>query len=156
MKTSQSIISNIKNKKHFKKLRELEELSKLKLFLPLEMRRFTSSIIFRYNKLMFVMLNLGFVNEFNRYIRHSIRETLKTHKDLFPLFADINISDIEILAYSPKYLMNQFDGQTQIPRFTFYSEHSQGNFQNFATNTELKNLFEKIREIILKSHSNAY
>lgn len=156
MKTSQSIISSIKNKRHFKKLRELEELNKLKLFLPLEMRRLTSSIIFRYNKLMFVMSNLGFANEFNRYTRHSIREALKTHKDLFPLLADINIADIEILAYSPKYLMNQFNEQPQTPKFTFYSEHSQGNFQNFATNTELKNLFEKIREIILKSRSNAY
>lgn len=156
MKNSQSIISNIKNKKQFKKLRDLQELNKLKIFLPLEIRQVTSSIFFRHNKLMFVIHHLGFVNEFNRYIRHSIRESLKMHKVLFPPLAGVNIADIEILAYSPKYIINQFEGQKEIPKPMFYGEHSYGEFQNFSTNIELKTLFENIREIILKSRLNVY
>lgn len=156
MKNSQSIISNIKNKKQFKKLRELQELSRLKLFLPLEIRRSTSSIIFRHNKLMFVIHHLGFANEFNRYIRHSIRESLEIHKDLFSPLASVNIANIEILAYSPKYIMNQFGEQKEMPKPMVYGEHSYGEFQNFSTSIELKTLFENIRKIILKSRLNAY
>ncbi|PAF47003.1 hypothetical protein BKH41_08220 [Helicobacter sp. 12S02232-10] len=180
MKSSQDIISIIKNRPHFKKLQKFAELDKLKLFVPLEMRKailyITHRTIHENNKppfmLLFAFNHPSFVNEFNHYNPERIRESLKTHQNLFPnlyaaireslkthqnLFPNlyINVSDLRaivgIQAFVPKNILNLYKQPIMIENNFFYQEHSRGNFENLASDQSLREQFESIRKIILKN-----
>ncbi|PAF52633.1 hypothetical protein [Helicobacter sp. 13S00477-4] len=148
MKTSHDIISNIKNQTHFKKLQVFNELEKLKLFLPFEMRKEILYIVQKNNKLLFAFKHPSFVNEFNHYNYKDIKESLKTHKSLFS-----NIHpDIEIQAFLPRAILNSYNQENvNNLNIEYYHEHSKGSFENIACRSSLRDIFESIREVILKN-----
>ncbi|PAF42568.1 hypothetical protein [Helicobacter sp. 11S03491-1] len=146
MKSSQNIISIIRNKTQFKKLQTFNELNKLKLFLPLEMRKAVASITCKNNKLLFAFTQPGFVNEFNHYNSKDIKESLKIYQDLFPSIKEIH----QIQAYVPKNILSLYTQPICI-NTQVYHEHSRAHFKNLAMDDRLKEQFESIREIILKN-----
>ncbi|PAF54185.1 hypothetical protein BKH42_01360 [Helicobacter sp. 13S00482-2] len=145
MKSSQSIISNIKNQAPFKKLQECSQLDKIKLFLPLEMRKSLLYISYKNNRLLFAFNHQGFCAEFNNYIRNDIKESLKNYPDFFSFIS----SSPEILGF----VQHNFLSSTQenVDRSEPYNENSNGEFLNLTKNPQLYEIFESIRALILKN-----
>ncbi|PAF43160.1 hypothetical protein [Helicobacter sp. 11S02596-1] len=147
MKSSQDIISIIRNKPHFKKLQARNELEKLKLFLPLKMREALLYITHKNNKLLFAFNHPSYALEFNHYNCKDIRESLKTYADRFPNFSP----DVYIQAFVPKNILNFYTQPVIIPKIVCYKEHAKGDFENKARDETLKKTFESIRKIILEN-----
>ncbi|MDO7252674.1 hypothetical protein [Helicobacter cappadocius] len=145
MKNSQSIISSIKNQTHFKKLQENSQLNKLKLVLPLGMRKAILHITYKNHRLLFAFNNPGLCAEFNNYNRNDIKESLKNHRDFFASISP----DPEILGFvQHSFLPSDEENVSEIES---YNEHSDGEFTNLAKNTQLYEIFESIRASILKN-----
>lgn len=69
-------------------------------------------------------------------------ECLKQFKEAFPLLSKVD----KIHAYVPSHILNP-PTQTIKPPLRFY-EHANGDFKNLATNAELRQQFEILRNYI--------
>lgn len=147
MKSSQNIISSIKNQTSFKRLKEYSQLDKLKLFLPIGMRKAILYITYKNHRILFAFNNPGICAEFNHYSRNEIKESLKQHSDLFPSIS----TNTEILGFVQHSFLPSDEKTTPNNSDIFYNEHSNGDFVNLAKNTYLHEKFESIRKIILKN-----
>ncbi|PAF48034.1 hypothetical protein BKH46_01615 [Helicobacter sp. 12S02634-8] len=147
MKSSQDIISIIKNKPYFKKLKTLDRLDRLKLFLPLEMRKALLYITCKNNQLLFAFSHPSYANEFNHYNHTLIKQSLKTYADLFPQIDH----EIQIRAFVPRNILAHFNDSNRPIDDSSYTEHAKGEFKNLAKTDSLKHRFESIRAIIIKT-----
>lgn len=146
MKSSQNIISSIKNQTSFKRLKEYSQLDKLKLFLPIGMRKAILYITYKNHRILFAFNNPGICAEFNHYSRNDIKESLKKHSDLFPSIS----TDTDILGFVQHSFLSS-DESTSSNADIFYNENSNGDFTNLAKNSDLHEKFESIRKLILRN-----
>lgn len=146
MKSSQNIISSIKNQTSFKRLKEYSQLDKLKLFLPIGMRKAILYITYKNHRILFAFNNPGICAEFNHYSRNDIKESLKKHSDLFPSIS----ADTDILGFVQHSFLSS-DESTSSNADIFYNENSNGDFTNLAKNSDLHEKFESIRKLILRN-----
>lgn len=147
MKSSQNIISSIKNQTSFKRLKEYSQLDKLKLFLPIGMRKAILYITYKNHRVLFAFNNPGICAEFNHYSRNEIKESLKEHPELFPSIS----TDTEILGFVQHSFLSSDEKNISNNADILYNEHSNGDFTNLAKNTHLHEKFESIRKMILKN-----
>lgn len=147
MKSSQNIISSIKNQTSFKRLKEYSQLDKLKLFLPIGMRKAILYVTYKNHRILFAFNNPGICAEFNHYSRNEIKESLKKHPDLFPSIP----LNADILGFVQHNFLSTDDKNTSNNADIFYNEHSNGVFANLSKNEHLHEKFESIRKIILKN-----
>lgn len=115
----------------------------LKTFLP---KSFQDHILFIYDKgntLFFVFDNHIVASEFN-YKIIEIKAILKNFKEKFE--ACRHITQIKSFV-SYKTMVNNNPSSSE----TFYKEPSNGDFKNSATDSDVKKIFEEIREIIKRA-----
>jgi hypothetical protein len=140
MKSSQKIIAHITKKPYFRKIGEKKCIDKLIACLPPMLQK---AVMFTYIKngtLFFVLNHPGLKMEFN-YKKSLIKSLLKKIKDLDDSCQNIEVSDVTA------FVSNKIKAPEQecvISSFT-YKERATGRFYNFATNPELKALFDQIK-----------
>ncbi len=140
MKSSQNIISHLTGKPRFQKISQKKCFAKLISLLPPQLGR---AVMFTYvkNKTLFFVLNHpGLKMEFH-YKINLIKSLLNKIKDI-----DKNCRDIEVTNIKA-FVSNKIDTQQMPPppsTFT-YKERAKGRFYNFATNEQLKELFNQIK-----------
>ncbi len=143
MKSSQNIISHLTGKPRFQKISQKRCFAKLISLLPPQLGR---AVMFTYvkNKTLFFVLNHpGLKMEFD-YKINLIKSLLKKIKDIDESCNDIEVTNIK------SFVSNKINIQQEPPpKPTFtYKERSKGRFYNFATNEQLKELFNQIKEQI--------
>ncbi len=91
------------------------------------------------NQLLFAFKHKAFCVEFNHYKHKYIIKTLKQHKELFPTLSSIE----KVYAYAPNHILAPPPLHPSSVQ-TFY-EHSNGDFENLATNTAIYEKIESLR-----------
>lgn len=146
MKNSQNIISCLINKiPNFKVFRELE---RLKIFLPLDMRKSVVYISLKNNTLFFAFDHPAYAYEFRRHEIDNIKTSLQDYKEQFPSIPP----EVKITSFVPGNFIKPFkESEKNTTHVMIYKEHSEAKFENIAKDEKLYNEFEAIRKIILKN-----
>lgn len=123
------------------KLQEQNEITRFKnAFLTPIQREQILFITIKHHKLLFAFKHQALCVEFNHYKHKFIIESLRQHKERFPLLSSIQ----EIKAYVPRHILTQaknIESASQKP----YYEHSNGDFINHAQNTYIHDKIEELR-----------
>lgn len=140
MKSSQKIIAHITKKPYFRKIGEKKCIDRLISCLPPLLQK---AVMFTYIKngtLFFVLNHPGLKMEFN-YKKSLIKSLLKKIKHLDETCQNLEVTDVAAFVSNK---IAQPEEATVISTFT-YKERATGRFYNFATNPELKELFNQIK-----------
>ena len=148
MKSSQKIIAHLTQKPYFHKIGEKKCIHRLITLLPPQLQKAVMFTYVKHQTLFFVLNHPGLKMEFNYKIT-LIKSLLKKIKDIDENCQDMHITEVKA------FVSNKI--QTAPPpvrasAFT-YKERASGRFYNFATNPDLKALFQQIKEEI-KSHAS--
>ncbi len=148
MKDSQTIISHLKRHPSLKTLEQEACFDILIKLLPNSLSNFIKFIYTKNNILFFVLKHPSAKMEFN-YKRNLIKDILKKIENFHPNCKCINLKEIKA------FVSNKKEPKIEITKdATFvYKERSKGSFKNETKNEELHELFEKIREEILKNNA---
>ncbi|TLD86253.1 hypothetical protein LS67_008750 [Helicobacter sp. MIT 03-1616] len=121
------------------KMRQQDDISRFKntFLTPLE-REQILFIIVKNDTLLFAFKHKALCVEFNHYKHKHIIESLKQHKEHFPALAHIQ----KIHAYTPSHILAPPPPPKPPVRYT---EHSNGEFINHATDKILYEKFESLR-----------
>jgi len=144
MKNSKNIINHLLNKPSYSHINQIRCFNRLKEMLPLHLK---NAVVFIYKNdktLFFVLNHPGFKMEFN-YKLHLIKAWLKELKKL-----DINCRGLDIETIKTFVTNRVTPIKKDIKVTSYYKEKSDGNFENRATDEDIKSLFEEIRMEIKK------
>ena len=121
------------------RLQQQSEITRFKntFLTPLE-RDQILFITIKNNRLLFAFKHKALCVEFNHYKHKHITESLKSHKALFPRLSSIQ----KIHAYVPSHILTPPLPPSTNPAFY---EHSNGEFENRATNKEIYDKIEALR-----------
>lgn len=123
------------------KLKQQSELTHFKnTFLTSLEREQILFIVPKGERLLFAFKHKALCVEFNRYKQKQIIQNLKQHSALFPSLSTIQ----SIHAYVPTHILAQNIPQA-IPSIQRFYEHSNGNFENKATDPLIHEKFEALR-----------
>jgi len=142
MKSSKSIINHLINKPQNYKLAELGCYEKIKKALPTHI---SDAILFIYRKnntLFFVLNHPGIKMEFD-YKHNLIKSLLNKIKSI-----DKNCQNIQIVEIK-SFISNKIEQKPKevVPK-RYYREKSAGEFKVICENSELNDIFTKIKEVI--------
>jgi hypothetical protein len=140
MKTSKSIINHMKETPIFSKLKEQDILRKLLDILPIKLKSGIKFLYIRNNILFFVLTNRIYLMEFKLQTPH-LKLAIKNMRK----YTDINLQIDEIKFFATDRVENKIiEKETYIS----YNELANGNFENLATDSDIKTIFEEIRKAI--------
>ena len=147
MKDSQTIISHLKKHPSLKTLEQEECFDILIKLLPNSLSNFIKFIYIKNSTLFFVLKHPSAKMEFN-YKRNLIKDILKRIENFHPNCKCINLKEIRA------FVSNKKEPKIEPPKDAtiFYEERSHGDFKNIAQDEKINEIFEKIREEILKNN----
>ncbi len=147
MKSSKEIVEHIIKNPQNKKILQKRCFEKLKNLLPSHLK---SAVLFVYikNKTLFFVLNHpGIKMEFN-YKHNLIKDLLNKIKEI-----DKDCQDIEIERVK-SFVSNKIEIDKEFKKVQyFYKERSLGEFKIETDNKELREIFQKIQNIIKSRES---
>lgn len=121
------------------KLKEQSEITHFKnTFLTPIQREQLLFITLKNNTLLFAFKHKALCVEFNHYKHKQIIESLKQHKEHFPILSAIQ----KIHAYVPSHILCPPPKPQHL--LAFY-EHSDGSFKNLAQNEQIHKKIEALR-----------
>ncbi|OQX73436.1 MAG: hypothetical protein B6D59_05685 [Campylobacteraceae bacterium 4484_4] len=142
MKSSETIIAHLIKKPHIHKVAQKRCIHKLLGLLPSSMAKSVAFFYIKNKTLFFVLNHPGMKMEFN-YKHNLIKTLLNKIKDI-----DSSCRDLEILQIK-SFVSNKIPEKSEPVTSTLhYTERAEGAFENYATDPELKALFERIKEVI--------
>ncbi|NPA82396.1 MAG: hypothetical protein GXO31_07280 [Epsilonproteobacteria bacterium] len=153
MKSSKEIIAQLTSKPYMRKISYHHCFNKLKSLLP---KHLSDAILFIYikNNTMFFALNHpGMKMEF-QYKQNLLKSLLQNLMKLDPQCS--NLEDLKSVKQIKSFISNKSLPPIQnISSITVrrYKERARGKFINFATDREIKKIFEQIRKEIKKEHA---
>ncbi len=147
MKDTKFIIQHLKNDPRFSKLKQYECFNKLKKILSTNLQNAIKSTYEKNNILYFILVNHIYKMEFNYSLKLIIKllNTLKSEH--------IECREIKDVKFFITNKIDDFKDLEQKSTNIFYEEKSKGDFKNLAEDKKIKEIFEDIRNIILKNNN---
>ncbi|MCX2716558.1 hypothetical protein OQH61_02285 [Helicobacter sp. MIT 21-1697] len=122
------------------RLNQQDEITRFKntFLTPLE-REQILFIVPKNNQLLFAFKHKALCVEFNHYKHKHIIKTLKEHKESFPTLSCVE----KVYAYVPSHILAP--PPLSLPSVQTFYEHSDGNFENRATDSKIYEKIEALR-----------
>ncbi len=148
MKKANEILSGIKNRPNFKSIHKYSCFNKLKALLPPRFQKAIAFFYIRNNTLFGGLSHPGYKMElyYNKdLVKSLLKELILVEQSCQELFANVDKVEFFVSKFHTK--APEFSSQS-IPR---YKELATGNFVINAKNEKIVEIFEKIREDIVKN-----
>ncbi|MCE3037703.1 hypothetical protein [Helicobacter anatolicus] len=149
MKDSQTLISNVicqLPKTLAEKIHSSQNLRRINIFLPLHIKNAIRFFVLKQNQILVAFNNEAVLWEFNKYHTKKLVETIKENKEFFPFLPE----NFTIRGYIPRYTKES----QPLPQVLCFKEPSEGKFTNYLVDPTLSQIFENIREAIIKNYKN--
>ncbi len=148
MKKANEILSGVKNRPNFKSIHKYSCFNKLKALLPPRFQKAIAFFYIRNNTLFGGLSHPGYKMELNYnkdLVKSLLKELILIEQSCQEIFA--NVDKIEFFVSKFHTKAPEYSSQS-IPR---YKELATGNFVINAKNEKIVEIFEKIREDIVKN-----
>ncbi len=144
MKSSETIIAHLIKKPHIHKVAQKRCIHRLLGLLPPTMAKSVAFFYVKNETLFFVLNHPGMKMEFN-YKLNLIKTLLNKIKDIESDCEEMKIRHIKT------FVTNRLpETSAPAPSTPGYEERAKGVFENYATDEELRALFEDIKKVIKK------